>query len=68
MKWTTFAVTLPDGAAVTTDVDPDGHLRAAFDVHCDAATLAVLADALRAAVVDVDAQRAILAVEEGRAS
>jgi hypothetical protein len=63
VKWALFPIALPSGAALQCDVDPAGHLRGVVEVHRDAVTLTLLADALRAAVVDVDAQRAILAVE-----
>jgi hypothetical protein len=64
--WTAFELELPSAAAATFDVSGDGRPRIALEVHRDAETLTVLSDALRAAVVDVDAQRAVLAVERGQ--
>ena len=63
--WVAFEITLPHGGAVQVDVEPDGHLRAHLEIRRDPAALLILANALRAAVVDVDAQRAIMAVAAG---
>jgi hypothetical protein len=62
-QWHEVEITLPTGASVEIDVESEGHLRAHLECHRDAVTLAILEDALRAAVVDVQAQRAILAAE-----
>jgi hypothetical protein len=62
-NWTNAEVTLPHGAAVQIDVEPDGHLRVNLEVHRDDVTLVLLENALRAAVVDVQGLRAVLAAE-----
>ena len=60
-QWVDFGVVLPSGASVEIDVHDSGHLRVDLECHNDPVTLTVLSDALRAAVIEVDAQRADLA-------
>jgi hypothetical protein len=59
-QWIDFDVLLPSGASVEVDIHDAGTLRANLECHNDPATLTLLADALRAAVVEVDEQRAML--------
>jgi hypothetical protein len=64
-QWVDFSLALPSGASVEIDIDDDtGTLRAEIELHCDAERLTLLADALRSAVVEVDAQRARLDMPE----
>ena len=52
-----FDLPLPAGATVEIEIASDGNLSCQIECHNDVATLAVLANALRTAVVEVDTQR-----------
>jgi hypothetical protein len=56
-QWVDFDLPLPAGATVEIEIASDGNLSCQIECHNDVATLAVLANALRAAVVEVDTQR-----------
>ncbi len=56
-QWVDFEIPLPSGASVEIDVVDPGVLRVEIECHNDQTTLTLLADALRRAVVAVDAQR-----------
>lgn len=62
-RWAAFHMALPTDASVALYVHGSGRrLAGKIEVPCDSATLTQLSDALRAAVVEVDAQRARLEV------
>jgi hypothetical protein len=64
VTWAVIAVELPIASSVEIFAE-DQRLRLEIDVHANAATLTVLADALRKAVLDVDAERADLEARRG---
>jgi hypothetical protein len=59
-QWFETELALPSAASVEVYANDAGALACVLEVHCDAETLVQLSDALRAAVVEVDAARARL--------
>src|SRR5262249_43645063 len=64
-QWFETELALPATASVEVYANDAGQLACVLEVHCDAVTLVQLADTLRAAVIEIDAQRADLAAREG---